>query len=193
MLVRFLETQFFSDLVKVEIDFAFLLSDAVETRAEVQAIALANLEQKRDNSSRLHRRLLFEPAPELKQLAVSDEHVDAKVQLCEFIHRVRISGGPHRGEELVHHLFCQETSELLILELTIVHESPRNRRDHFQLPLTLQQAVEYLPAPVRRIAFRVKAEPEQHREVLCLAWVFEMLEHLQERLRCAQLEGQALA
>jgi len=93
----------------------------------------------------------------------------------------------------VHHLFCQETSELLILELTIVHESPRNRRDHLQLPLALQQAVEYLPAPVWRIAFRVKAEPEQHREVLCLARVFEMLEHLQKRLRCAQLEGQALA
>jgi len=77
VLVRFLETQFFRDLVKVEVDFAFLLPDAIETRAEVQAVALANLEQKLDNSSRLHRRLLFESAPELKQLAVSDEHVDA--------------------------------------------------------------------------------------------------------------------
>jgi hypothetical protein len=89
VLVRLLETKLFSNLVEMQVDLAFLLPNPLKASIEVKPVALADLEQKLDSSIVLLAQsglfLLLETLSQLKQLVVSDQNVDAQIQLRKVV------------------------------------------------------------------------------------------------------------
>lgn len=89
----------------MQVDFAFLLTNAIKACTEVKTVSLTDTEQKLDDPVlvlKFRILLLFELLSQFKQLVVSDQDIDAQIQLCKLIFSGLLSV---LFKKLCHHFF----------------------------------------------------------------------------------------
>lgn len=106
----------------MQVYFALLFSNAVQTRVEIEAISVAKFEQKLNNMAWLLPKngfhLLLKLWSKFKQLVVTNEYINAEIEHGKFVVVVDSS-----VEELLNHQVRLQTPKLLILELTVLHKT----------------------------------------------------------------------